>query len=364
MKIYFLLIFLSHSFLIDTCLVQFSTVMFLNIKTLMEGTYMKPMSVTIEAQGPPSVMKLLESDIGATKEGEVLIRQSAIGVNYMDIYQRSGYYPMDLPSGIGLEACGIIVSVGAGVDNLTEGDRVVYSGGPPGSYANIRNVLASRVIRIPKGIEDEQAAAIFLKGTTAEYLLERAYKVEAGQTVLFHAAAGGVGLIAGQWGKAIGARMIGVAGGPEKCALAKEHGYAEIIDRKTEDVVARVKELTGGTGVPVVYDSVGKDTFEQSIECLSPRGYFISFGTTSGSVPPIDAAMLQHKGSLYFTRPTLANYCAASDDLEASAARLFEMIANGAVKTKIGQRYSLSDVVKAHLDLEAGKTSGSTILLP
>lgn len=325
---------------------------------------MKSNTVTIKNQGPPSVMKLSEVDIAGPKEGEVLIRQSVIGINYMDIYQRSGYYPMDLPSGIGLEASGIIEAVGAGVDNLTQGDRVVYSGGPPGSYANVRNVLASRVIRIPNGIEDEQAAAIFLKGTTAEYLLERAYKVEAGQTVLFHAAAGGVGLIAGQWGKAIGARMIGVAGGPEKCALAKEHGYAEVIDRKNENVVTRVKELTGGVGVPVVYDSIGKDTFKQSLECLSPRGYFISFGTTSGSVPPVDAAMLQHKGSLYFTRPTLANYCAARDDLELSAARLFKMIANGSVKTKIGQRFELSDVVRAHVDLEAGKTFGSSILIP
>ena len=325
---------------------------------------MKSNTVTIKNQGPPSVMKLSEVDIAGPKEGEVLIRQSVIGINYMDIYQRSGYYPMDLPSGIGLEASGIIEAVGAGVDNLTQGDRVVYSGGPPGSYANVRNVLASRVIRIPNGIEDEQAAAIFLKGTTAEYLLERAYKVEAGQTVLFHAAAGGVGLIAGQWGKAIGARMIGVAGGPEKCALAKEHGYAEVIDRKNENVVTRVKELTGGVGVPVVYDSIGKDTFKQSLECLSPRGYFISFGTTSGSVPPVDAAMLQHKGSLYFTRPTLANYCADRDDLELSAARLFKMIANGSVKTKIGQRFELSDVVRAHVDLEAGKTFGSSILIP
>ena len=349
---------------IDSCLVHFPAVIFLNNQTLIEGTYMKSISVTIEDQGAPSVMKVSELDITAPKEGEVLIRQSAIGVNYMDIYQRSGYYPMDLPSGIGLEACGIIESIGPGVDFLNEGDRVVYSGGPPGSYANLRNVMASRVVLIPEGVENEQAAAIFLKGTTVEYLLERAFQIEAGQTVLFHAAAGGVGLIAGQWGKAIGARMIGVAGGPEKCALAKEHGYAEVIDRKSENVLARVKELTGGDGVPVIYDSVGKDTFEQSIECLSPRGYFISFGTTSGSVPPIDAAMLQHKGSLYFTRPTLANYCAARVDLESSAARLFEMIASGAVKTKIGQRYALLDVVQAHLDLEAGKTSGSTILLP
>jgi len=325
---------------------------------------MKSISVAIEAQGAPSEMKLSNVDIGPPKEGEVLIRQSVIGVNYMDIYQRSGYYPMNLPSGIGLEASGIIESVGAGVNFLSEGDRVVYSGGPPGSYADVRNVLASRVVRIPENIEDEQAAAIFLKGTTAEYLLERAYPITAGQTVLFHAAAGGVGLIAGQWGKAIGARMIGVAGGPKKCALAKEHGYTEVIDRNNENVVARVKELTDSEGVPVVYDSVGKDTFEQSVECLSPRGYFISFGTTSGSVPPIDAAMLQHKGSLYFTRPTLANYCAARDDLELSAARLFKMIANGSVKTKIGQRFELSDVVRAHVDLEAGKTFGSSILIP
>ena len=325
---------------------------------------MKSNSVTIESQGSPSVMKVSEVDISNPKEGEVLIRQSVIGINYMDIYQRSGYYPMNLPSGLGLEASGIIEAVGAGVKHLNEGDRVVYSGGPPGSYANIRNVLASRVVRIPKGIEDEQAAAILLKGTTAEYLLERAYKVKAGQTVLFHAAAGGVGLIAGQWGKAIGARMIGIAGGPEKCTLAKEHGYEEVIDRKNENVVARVKELTEGEGVPVVFDSVGKDTFQQTIDCLSPRGFFISFGTTSGSVPPVDAAMLQPRGSLYFTRPTLANYCAAREDLELSAARLFKMIADGAVKIKVGQRYALADVVKAHADLEAGKTLGSSVLLP
>jgi NADPH2:quinone reductase len=321
-------------------------------------------TITIEEQGAPSVMRLVSGPLPAPGEGEATIRQTAIGINFMDVYQRSGHYPLELPSGIGLEAAGVVEAIGAGVTDLDLGDRVAYSGGPPGSYADYRNVPAGRIVKVPVGVSDEQAAAILLKGTTAEYLLERAYPVKAGENVLFYAAAGGVGSIAGQWGKALGARMIGIAGGPEKCALARAHGYDEVIDRNNEDVVARVRELTGGAGVPVLYDSVGKDTYEQSIDCLAPRGYFVSFGTTSGKVPPVDAATLQHKGSLYFTRPTLANYCAARGDFEASVARVFDMVASGAVKIDIGQRYDLADAVQAHSDLEGGRTTGSSILIP
>jgi NADPH2:quinone reductase len=223
---------------------------------------------------------------------------------------------------------------------------------------------AARLVKIPDGISDELAAAAMLKGMTVEYLLNRTYPVKAGETVLFWAAAGGVGLIAGQWGKALGARMIGIAGGPEKRALAAAHGYETVIDRTSEDVVARVKELTRGAGVPVVFDSIGKATFDQTMDCLAPRGYFVSFGTTSGTVPPVQAADLQHRGSLYFCRPTLATYTAARKDLVQSASAVFAMIEKGAVKIEINQRYKLCDIVEAHTDLEGGKTSGSTIITP
>ena len=321
-------------------------------------------AIKIKEQGPPSVMQIEQETISSPGDNEALIRQSAIGINFMDIYQRSGLYPLGLPSGIGLEAAGIVEEVSSGVSHIMPGDRVVYSGGPPGSYADCRNVLAARIVKIPEGISDEQAAALVLKGTTAEYLLERAYPIKADENVLFYAAAGGVGSIAGQWGKALGARMIGIAGGPEKCAYAKDHGYDEVIDRHSENIVERVRELTGGKGVPVVFDSVGKDTYEQSIECLGPRGFFVSFGTSSGKVPPVDASTLQHKGSLYFPRPSLADYCAARTDYEASVARVFDMVASGKIKIDIGRRYSLDDAVQAHTDLEAGATSGSSLLIP
>ena len=321
-------------------------------------------AIKIKEQGPPSVMQIERETITSPGDGEALVHQSAVGINFMDIYQRSGLYPLGLPSGIGLEAAGIVEEVGIGVSHVMRGDRVVYSGGPPGSYADCRNVIASRIIKIPDSISDEQAAALALKGTTAEYLLERAYSIKDGEDVLFYAAAGGVGSIAGQWGKALGARMIGIAGGPEKCAYAKDHGYDEVIDRHAENVVERVRELTGGKGVPVVFDSVGKDTYEQSIECLKPRGFFVSFGTSSGKVPPVDASTLQHKGSLYFTRPSLADYCATRSDYEASVARVFDMVANGKIKIDVGKRYNLDDAVQAHTDLEAGATSGSSLLIP
>jgi len=325
---------------------------------------MESQAIIIKQQGAPSVMRLERVLLGPLGVGEARVRQSAIGINFMDVYQRSGQYPLELPSSIGLEAAGVIESVGLGVTHVKVGDRIVYSGGPPGSYAECRNVMASRIVKIPDAVSNEQAAAVLLKGTTTEYLLERAYNVKAGENVLFYAAAGGVGLIAGQWGKAIGARMIGIAGGKEKCAYASAHGYDVVIDRYSENVVTRVRELTNGAGVSVLYDSIGKDTYEQSINCLAPRGYFVSFGTTSGKVPPVEASTLQHKGSLYFTRPTLADYCAVRSDFEKSTARVFEMVASGALKVEIGQRYSLANAAQAHTDLESGQTSGSSILVP
>ncbi len=320
--------------------------------------------VTLEEQGPPSVMKFGTAEIADPGAGEALIRQTAIGVNYMDIYQRSGNYPLQLPSGIGLEAAGVVEAVGADVDGIAPGDRVAYGGGPIGGYAEHRLMPAARLVKIPGGVTDEQAAAVLMKGMTVEYLLCRTYPVQAGEWVLFYAAAGGVGLIAGQWGKSLGARMIGIAGGPDKCKLALANGYEACIDRHAEDVAERVKALTGGAGVPVVYDSIGAGTYEQSLECLAPRGYFVSFGTTGGPVPPVMAPDLQHKGSLYFTRPTLATYVAAREDLESSASAVFARVADGTIKVEIGQRYSLDEAVQAHSDLEAGKTSGSTIIVP
>lgn len=325
---------------------------------------MKSRVIVMDEQGAPSVMREATVELDAPGPGDVLLRQTAMGLNYMDVYQRSGYYPLELPSGLGLEGAGIIEAVGEGVDGFKPGDRAAYGGSAPGGYAEHRIMPAARLVKVPDAVSDEQAAAAMLKGMTAEYLLNRTYPVKAGEPVLFWAAAGGVGLIAGQWGKSIGARMIGVAGGPQKCALALAHGYEAVIDRNSEDVVARVKELTGGAGVPVAFDSIGKATFDQTMDCLAPRGFFISFGATSGSPPPVIASDLQHRGSLYFCRPTLATYTASRGDLERSAAAVFAMIEKGAVKIEINQRYPLANVIQAHTDLEAGKTSGSTIIQP
>ena len=320
--------------------------------------------IIMNKQGAPSVMREDTVALGPPGDGEVLLRQTAIGLNYMDVYQRSGYYPLDMPSGLGLEGAGVIEAIGEDVDDFTQGDRAAYGGSAPGGYAEFRNMPVARLVKVPDAVTDEQAAAVMLKGMTVEYLLNRTYQIKAGESVLFWAAAGGVGLLAGQWGKEIGARMIGVAGGPKKCALALAHGYEAVIDRNNEDVVARIQELTDGNGVPVAYDSVGKETFEQTMDCMAVRGMFVSFGTTSGSVPPVLAADLQHRGSLYFCRPSLANYCASREDLVNSAAAVFSMIEKGAIKIEINQRYPLADIVQAHTDLEAGQTSGSTIITP
>ncbi|NNE80663.1 MAG: quinone oxidoreductase [Silicimonas sp.] len=324
---------------------------------------MKADRVVIAQQGAPEVMQFETADLPAPAEGEVQIRQTVIGLNYMDVYQRSGHYAMNLPSPLGLEAAGEITAIGDGVEGFAIGDRVVY-GGILGAYAGARNAPAARVLQIPDEISDEVAAAALMKGMTTEYLLERTYKVRPGDHVLFFAASGGVGQIAGQWGKHLGAEMIGVTSGSENCAAALDHGYAHAIDRKSEDIVARVKEITGGAGVPVVYDSVGKATFETSMACLATYGLFVSFGATTGEAPAVTPSQLQHGGSLYFTRPTLADYAASRADLEHSSGRLFEMIRAGHVKININQRRRLSDVVAAHRDLEAGTTTGSTIFTP
>jgi NADPH2:quinone reductase len=315
------------------------------------------------AQGGPEVLKIEDVTLPDPSEGEVLIRQTVVGVNYLDVYHRSGFYKLPVPSSVGSEAAGVVERTGPNVD-LKVGDRVAYGGGAPGSYASHRIMPAARVVKVPDHVSDELAAAVMLKGMTVEYLLQRCYPLKAGQDALFYAAAGGVGLLAGQWGRHTGARMIGVASGAEKCRLAKDHGYAEVIDRTREDVLARVKELTGGTGVPVVYDSVGKATFESSLNSLRPRGYFVSFGTTTGAPPPVEAAVLQKHGSLYFTRPTLVTYTASREDLVASAGAVFDMLKKGVLKVHIGARYPLAEAARAHADLEAGKTAGSSLLIP
>ena len=324
---------------------------------------MQARAVRMAAQGGPEVLKIEDVSLPDPSEGEVLIRQTVVGVNYLDVYHRSGFYKLPMPGGVGSEAAGVVEQAGPNVD-LKAGDRVAYGGGAPGSYASHRIMPASRVVKVPADVSDELAAAVMLKGMTVEYLLQRCYPLKAGEQALFYAAAGGVGLLAGQWGRHIGARMIGVASGAEKCRLAKDHGYAEVIDRTSEDVVARVKELTAGAGVPVVYDSVGKATFEASINSLRPRGYFVSFGTTTGAPPPVEAGLLQKQGSLYFTRPTLVTYTASREDLVASATAVFDMLKKGAIKVHIGARYPLAEAARAHADLEAGKTVGSSLLVP
>ena len=294
--------------------------------------------VEITEQGGPEGMQVKTSNIPDPGEGEVLINQKALGMNFLDVYHRSGAYPLSMPSGIGTEAAGVITKVGAGVIEFKEGDRVAYGGGAPGGYADYRNVLASRIVPIPKNISDEQAAISLMKGMTVEYLLERVYAVQTGQWVLFYAAAGGVGLIAGQWGASLGAGMIGVAGGPEKCELAQKNGYQICLDRNSDaDVSAKVSELTDGKGLPVVYDSIGKDTFMTTLDCLGPRGVFVSFGATSGPVPPVEAAELQKRDSLYFTRPTLVTYTADRADLLMSSDKVFAKLAAAEIKTEVGQ---------------------------
>ena len=326
---------------------------------------MKIKAVRFHAPGGPEVLQLEELDLPAPASGEVQIRHTVIGFNFQDIYARSGLYPTALPSGLGTEAAGVVQAVGAEVGDFKVGDRVCYASGPVlGACASHRNYPAARLLHAPSMLADEKIAAVLLKGMTVEYLMQRCFPVQAGQFVLMHAAAGGVGLLAGLWGRALGAQMIGVAAGPDKVKLALANGYAHAIDRLSEDVVARVKQITGGAGVPVVFDSVGKDSFEQSLHSLAPRGTFVSFGTTTGAPPPMPAATLQKMGSLYFTRPTLVTYTASTDELRGSAAAVFAMLERGVLKVSIHQRYALADLARAHDDLQSGRTTGSSVIMP
>jgi NADPH:quinone reductase len=320
--------------------------------------------IEITATGGPDAMRVVDALPSAPGPGEARVRQTAIGLNYIDTYHRSGLYPVPLPSGLGLEAAGIVEELGQGVTGLNIGDRVACGTGPLGAYASVRNLPARYLIKIPDGISDETAAGMMLKGMTVRYLLRETFKVEPGQTILWHAAAGGVGLIASQWAKALGAKVIGTVGSEAKARIARDHGCDHVIDYSKEDVVARVKEITGGKGVPVVYDGVGKATFMVSLDCLSPRGLLASFGNASGAVESFNLGLLASKGSLYVTRPTLMTYTATEDELRANAADLMAIVSSGKVKIPVNQTYDLADVVQAHRDLESRKTTGTTILRP
>ena len=321
-------------------------------------------AIRIAETGGPEVMKLVDVEVGPPGPGQVRVRQTAIGLNYIDTYHRSGLYPLQFPSGLGLEAAGVVEEVGEGVTSLKPGDRIAYGTGPIGAYADIRNLPANRLVKLPAAISDETAAGMMLKGMTARYLLRATYVVKPGDTILLHAAAGGVGLIMSQWAKALGATVIGTVGSDAKAATARAHGCDHVINYSTEDTVKRVRELTGGKGVPVVYDGVGKDTLMISLDCLSPRGLLVSFGNASGAVPPLDLLLLSAKGSLYVTRPTLNTYTASDAELQETAQDLVDVVASGKVKIPVNQRHALADVVQAHRDLESRRTTGTTVLLP
>jgi NADPH2:quinone reductase len=322
-------------------------------------------AIRIHETGGAEVLRYEDVEVGRPGPGEVRLIQSAIGLNFIDIYLRSGLYPLpSLPSVIGLEAAGTVEEVGEGVSDFAPGDRVAYASPPPGAYAEERLMPADRLVPLPDEISDRQAAAMMLQGMTVEYLIRRTYRVEPGDTVLFHAAAGGVGLIACQWLNHLGVTVIGTVGSAEKAALAKAHGCHHTINYREEDFAARVKEITDGAGVPVVYDSIGKDTFEASLDCLRPRGVMVSYGNASGPVTAFNPGILAQKGSLYLTRPTLSTYTASRADLLATAEALFDVVRAGAVKIEINQTYPLAEAAQAQRDLEARKTTGSTILLP
>ena len=321
-------------------------------------------AIRIEATGGPEVMRLVDVEVGKPGPGQVQVRQTAIGLNYIDTYHRSGLYPLQFPSGLGLEAAGVVEEVGEGVTSLKPGDRIAYGTGPIGAYAQQRNLPANRLVKLPPSISDETAAGMMLKGMTARYLLRATYVVKPGDTILLHAAAGGVGLIMSQWAKALGATVIGTVGSDAKAAVARNHGCDHVINYSTEDTVKRVREITGGKGVPVVYDGVGKDTLMISLDCLQPRGLLVSFGNASGAVPPLDLLLLSAKGSLYVTRPTLNSYTASDADLQETAQDLVNVVASGKVTIPVNQRYALADVVQAHRDLESRKTTGTTVLMP
>lgn len=319
--------------------------------------------VEIAQTGGPEVMALKEVELSAPGPGMVTVENRAIGLNFIDTYHRSGLYPLPLPTGIGLEGAGEVTAVGEGA-TLHVGDRVAYCSAGFGAYAQALNLPASRLVQIPDGVSFEQAAAVMLKGQTAEYLLQRTYPLQAGETCLYHAAAGGVGLIFGQWARSIGANVIGTVGSEAKRQLALSHGFAHVINYRQEDVVERVLEITGGQKLPVVYDGVGKDTFEISLDCLAARGLMISFGNASGAPAPLDLQTLATRGSLYITRPTMLSYTATEEELQQSSADVFSRVLSGDIVVEINQRYALADVQQAHSDLENRRTTGSTIIIP
>lgn len=324
-------------------------------------------TIRIDAYGGPEEMKMVDLPLGEPGPGEIRIRHVACGLNFIDVYQRTGLYANPLPLTLGMEGAGIVEAVGPGVSHLKAGDRAAYASNPPGSYSQARVMPAKNVVQLPDAIDFDTGAAMMLKGLTAQYLLKRVRPVEGlepGDHVLFHAAAGGVGLIACQWAKALGLQLIGTAGGQAKCDLALAHGAAHMIDYTSEDFVARVKEITGGKGVKVVYDSVGKDTFDGGLNCLRPFGLMACFGNASGPVPPVNPGLLAAKGSLYLTRQTLFTHIATRETTQEMANDLFEAVGSGDVKIRIDQRYALADVAQAHRDLEARKTTGCTVLLP
>lgn len=321
-------------------------------------------AIRFHRTGGPEVLTLETVDVGKPGPGEARVRNTAIGVNYIDTYQRSGLYPLPLPSGLGTEAAGVVEAVGEGVDWLKPGDRVASATGPLGAYSTERVVPADKLVKVPEGIDDRTAAAMMLKGLTVQYLFRQTYPLKAGQTILFHAAAGGVGLIACQWARTLGVTMIGTAGSDAKAALAREYGCAHTIVYTRENFVERVKEITRGKGVPVVYDSVGKDTFPGSLDCLSPRGLFVSFGSSSGPIPAFNIMLLSQKGSLYATRPTLFNYASSREALNAMATELFALVKEGKIKPDARQTFPLKDAAEAHRSLESRKTTGATLLIP
>lgn len=321
-------------------------------------------AIRFHETGGPEVLRLEDVPVGDPGPGEARVRHAACGVNFIDTYHRTGLYKLPLPSGLGVEGAGVVEAVGPGVAHVKPGDRVAYSGGPPGGYSEQRVMAAERLVRLPAEIPDVQAAGMMLKGLTVWYLVRKTYRVQPGETVLWHAAAGGVGLIACQWLRALGVKVIGTVGSDEKAKLAKAHGCDEAIVYTREDFVKRVRELTGGAGVPVVYDAVGKDTFAGSLDCLRPRGLMVTFGNASGPTGPIDPLVLSTKGSLFLTRPTLAHYTATRADIEEGTGELFDLVRSGKVKIEVSGRYPLADAARAHRDLESRRTTGSLVLVP
>lgn len=321
-------------------------------------------AIRMQRSGGPEVMEYVDVEVGDPGPGEVRIRHAAIGLNYIDIYFRSGTYPQDYPAGLGMEAAGTIEAIGDGVTNVKVGDRVAYASRPTGAYSQARVMPASVLVRLPENIGFDFAAAMMLQGLTVQYLFCQTYRLKRGETILFHAAAGGVGLIACQWARELGVTMIGTVGSDEKAALAKSHGCHYTINYNTENFVERVRELTDGKGVPVVYDSVGRDTFTGSLDCLAPLGMFVSFGSASGAIPPFGMNELASRGSLYVTRPSLFNYASSTANLEQMSKELFDMVSNRHISIDINQRYALADVQQAHRDLESRKTTGSSIFIP